>query len=234
MKNSNKLSDRKESCREIEVRISSALLADKYFEDKIRIALGARYEELSCKYVSVPPVEGCHPKTIHWVRDVTKDWDSKSRCWIPRAKGANQLEEQATIIIYLNAQEVEEAVQCRLNGQMNGSLIDLANKAQQSHAAHYQIFLLIQNLSEKGKAKQRAENASWAAEALDKDDGKAAKKRAANNKKWNSNITMDDIKDELAMCQIAGNCHIVTAEGPGETVDWIVELTKDVAHKPYK
>lgn len=234
MKNSNKLSDRKESCREIQVRLSTALLADKYFEDKIRKSLGARYEELNCKYVSEPPREGCHPKTIHWVRDVTKDWDSKSRCWIPRAKGANQLEEQATIIIYLTTQEVEEAVQCRKNGQMEGSLMDLATKAQQTHAAHYQIFLLVQNLSEKGKAKQRAENASWAAEALEKNDGQAAKKRAANNRKWNSNITMDEIKDELAMCQIAGNCHILTPEGPGETVDWIVELTKDVAHKPYK
>ena len=249
LKACNVLRDRSSACKEIAVDISTSLLEHSMFKDKIYPFLAARYTELHCECSSPnggrKPDPRCHDQIIHWRRHVSKDWDEKGRYWVPRRPDEHGMQEQATVLIYLTAHDIEAAVENHKNRSLmphqreqqearhqdDDTLIDIVSKARAAHGPHYQVFLLIQNLSEKAKAKQSKDNASCRNDILGAPLANAKKPR---KEKWNANITMDDIEDELARVVVAERCFLVRAEKPEQTVDWLVEITKDVAFKPYK
>ena len=188
--------------------------------------------------------------TIHWRRRVIKDWNAKARYWLPRHTDDYEIREQATVLIYLTVHDIEEAAQNHkdknllLEGrgfdgsanpnQDSDTLIDIVRKARAVHGPHYQIFLLIQNLSEKARAKRSADNANWQAEARGAAMTASGARKGKKVEKWKSSVTMEEIEDELARIVIAERCFLVRAEKYEQTVDWLVEITKDVSYKPYK
>jgi len=167
---------------------------------------------------------------VHWRRKVVKDYDQRSRCWQPRKKEDHALEEEKTILICLTAFDLEQAVANKRSG--GETLLDIVSNARAAHGHDYQVFLLVQNLNAKAKAKRSAENASWQAEVRGES---GATSRGKKKDKYNANVSMDDIERELVMLTVAErDCFVLRAEKPEEAVDWLVEMTKDIAYRPYK
>ena len=232
---SNKLVDRKEAASELLVDFSEALLQEgSPFFDNIYLKLTANLHEINCAYTHrVAPPAPCFPKIINWKRKVTKDWDSSMRYWRPRHTKDHTIEEEPTILLYLSVQDVERAVEAaKLNraGTGEGTLVDIVGKARAAHASDYQVFLLIQNLNDKAKAKKTSDNANWQAEARGGVAAAARKKKG----KYNPDVSMEDIEMELCRVMLAERCFIIRPEKWDEAVDWLVELTKDIGYRPYK
>jgi hypothetical protein len=146
------------------------------------------------------------------------------------------MEEEKTILMFLGPEEIEEAVAAHkfFGDEDHGeTLLEMVANVRKVHGKDYQVILLVQNLSLKRKAKASADNADWMGEAGATAASKvAAKKKKAN--KWDERITMEDIEQELVRLEVIAGCSVQKNETVDQAVDWISELTKDVAHRPYK
>lgn len=239
---SNKLISRSEACVEIEVGVSSALLASGHpFREKVSINLTASLTAVSTRYIERAPRAGCINNIITWKRNVTKDWDSSKRVWQPRKQEAVRWEDEATVLVYLTCAEVEAAVETRKRRETGAApserasdtLGEIVGKVKAAYGSDYQVFLLLQSLTDKAKAKRSAENAEWQAKAHG-GTATAGSKAKKGKDKYNSAVSMDDIETEIVRISMAERCYVVRAETYDQTANWLLELTKDVAHRPYK
>lgn len=213
---------------------SEALLQERSpFHDQIYTKLVAHLGEIKTSYYErAAPAAPCFPKIINWKRHVRKDWDATNRYWRPREERDWTVEEEPTILLYLSVDDVERAVEAGKLGRAGsgeGTLVDIVGKARAAHAADYQVFLMIQNLSGKERAKRSADNADWQ-DAANGGAGTGRKKKG----KYNANVSMEDIEMELCRVMLAERCFIIRPEKWDEAVDWLVELTKDIGYRPYK
>lgn len=239
---SNKLVSRSEACVEIAVGVSSALLASGHpFREKVAINLTASLTAVSTRYIERAPRSSCSPNIITWKRNVTKDWDSAKRVWQPRKQEAVRWEDEATVLVYLTCAEVEAAVETRKKRETGAAaperasdtLGEIVAKVKAAYGRDYQVFLLLQNLTDKAKAKRSAENAEWQAKAHG-GTAAAGSKAKKGKDKYNSAVSMDDIETEIVRISMAERCYVIRAETYDQTANWLLELTKDVAHRPYK
>jgi hypothetical protein len=205
------------------------------FFEQIYTKLTANLKEIDCVYSErQAPPRPCFPKIVNWKRKVTKDWDAAKRYWRPRKVGEDTIEEEPTILLYLSVNDIERAVEAgkqNRSGSGEGTLVDVVGKARAAHAPDYQVFLLIQNLNDKAKAKKSSDNANWQAEAR---GGAAAANAKKKKGKYNQDISMEDIEMELCRVMLAERCFIIRPDKWDEAVDWLVELTKDIGYRPYK
>lgn len=239
---SNKLSDRRKTCAELKLEISSPLLADETFYKKVYPSLHGSLDELDClhsqKDAGRPPAEHGWQNTIHWKRQVTKDYDERAKYWRPREPSEYATQEEHTVLLYFTAFDVEDAIEASRVHDYPNSLVGFVDAARNLYGSDYQVFILVQNLSEKAKAKHSAENAEFQAQVRGANStpnqDASARRIQRRNGLFNKKITMPEIEKELVKVSIAQRCFVIRAEKYDETVDWLVELTKDISFRPYK
>lgn len=216
------------------IEFSEALLQERSpFFEQVYTKLTAHLAEIKTSYHErQAPAAPCFPKIINWKRNVRKDWDVANRYWRPREQKDWTIEEEPTVLLYLTVEDVERAVEAsKLHraGSGEGTLVDIVGKVRVAHAPDYQVFLLIQNLGDKARAKRSADNADWEEAATGATAG-ARKKKG----KFNASVSMEDIEMELCRVMLSERCFIIRPEKWDEAVDWLVELTKDIGYRPYK
>lgn len=240
MRGSNKLLSRAQTPKELIVDISTALMTDPTFKSKVYIDFDARLNLLECTHTQPgeerPAHAGCFERIVTWRRKVNKDYDSEKRYWRPREAGKATIEQEKTVLLYLNVFDMEDAILAKTSGEKGKTLVELASAARTAYGNDFQVFLLVQGLSEKTKAKASAANAEWTAGDKDKDGAPAAKSKSKSTKRtFNNKVSVDAIEQELMRVQVAlHRCFVIRAETPGSAVDWLVELTKDISFRPYK
>lgn len=243
MKAANNKLTRESSCPEISMDVSTTLLSDAHFMDKVFVDLHARLDAIGVAHSTAEngrgrkPDPACHPKIIHWKRTVKKDWDPTYKHWKPREIIDYTVEEEKTVLIYLDANDVERAILAgrgvvdrKASPSASQSLIEIVSSARRAHGPDYQVFLLVQNLSERQKASDRVKNAEWRASV----QGASASSRSKEYQAPDIKVSTDDIEMDLVRVTVAERCHVVRSEKYSETVDWLVEFTKDISFRPYK
>lgn len=243
LKSASKLEDRQAHCREIFVEITSSLLEDPLFRNKYWILLTTRLDELKSDHSrvhtgGVQPKPGCFNKLILWRRDVSKDYCPERRYWVPRPYDQYTKEQEKNVLMFMTGQEVEQAVAAHKfpeEKDRGETLLEMVAKVKKAYGMDYKVIILVQNLSQKVKAKRSAENAEFQAEV--RAGGASTATVNARRKKaaaWDDRITMEDIEQEFVRLQIVARCSIQKNEKVEDAVDWIAEFTKDIAHRPYK
>lgn len=219
--------------------MTTSLLEDNLFRNKVYVDVAARLEQLSCEHTQpgegLAPKAGCFDKLILWRRKVTKDYASDRRYWVPRSPDKFTYEQEKNVLMFMTGQEVEKAVAAHKFPQdedRGETLLEMVANVKRAYGSDYKVIILVQNLSQKMKAKRAAENAEFQAEV--RNNGAPTKARRKKAAAWDDRITMEDIELEFVRLQIVARCSIQKNEKPEDAIDWIVEFTKDIAHRPYK
>lgn len=218
--------------------VSAPLMQDSFFKGKIWTDVSARLNELRCEHAqpnnAPPATKGCFDKIIHFNRRHTKDWDAKARYWVPRRPEEYTTEEESTVLLFMSGQEVEAAVGRRKAGRSDGTLVDIITKVKQSHGYHYQVFVLVQNLQQKAKVRAKQTKERWDAVAAGTSAAQSQPKGKGKDQGWDPSISFEEVQQELVTLTVAERCFVLRAETPSEAIDWLVDITKDLAYKPYK
>lgn len=139
--------------------------------------------------------------------------------------------------MFMTGQEVEQAVAAHKypeDEDRGETLLEMVANVKKVYGLDYKVIILVQNLSQKVKAKRSAENAEFQAEVRAANGQPVTNARRKKTAAWDESITMEDIEQEFVRLQLVARCSIQKNEKPEDAVDWIAEFTKDIAHRPYK